>query len=87
SPWVGQKLSEVDLLTQYGVQVRAIRREGKFTRWPDGTTDLQEGDRLLLCGGFYELGLMQRTASQPIAQPALKLPFVTVQVSEKLFSD
>jgi len=48
---------------------------------------LQEGDRLLLCGGFYELGLMQRTASPPVPQPALKLPFVTAQVSEKLFSD
>ncbi|MEO9123713.1 MAG: TrkA C-terminal domain-containing protein, partial [Microcoleus sp.] len=87
SPWVGQKLSEVDLLTQYGVQVRAIRREGKFTRWPDGTTDLQEGDRLLLCGAFYELGLMQRTASPLVPQSSLKLPFVTAQVSEKLFSD
>ena len=87
SPWVGQKLSQVDLLAQYGVQVRAIRREGKFTRWPDGTTDLLSGDRLLLCGGFYELGLMQRTASQPIAQPALKLPILAAQVTEKLFSD
>ena len=75
------------MLTQYGVQVRTIRREGKFTRWPDGTTDLQEGDRLLLCGAFYELGLMQRTASPLVPQSSLKLPFVTAQVSEKLFSD
>ena len=87
SPWAGQKLSEVELLSQYGVQVRALRREGKFTRWPDGSTDLQEGDRLLLCGGFYELGLMQRTASPQVLQPVVKLPFVTAQVSEKLFSD
>ncbi|MEZ2231433.1 cation:proton antiporter [Microcoleus sp.] len=87
SPWVGKKLSEVELLTQYGVEVRAIRREGKFSRWPDGSTDLQEGDRLLLCGGFYEIGLMQRTAAPLIQPPVVKLPFVTAQVSEKLFSD
>ncbi|MCU0542811.1 MAG: cation:proton antiporter [Oscillatoriaceae cyanobacterium Prado104] len=88
SPWAGKKLSEIDLLAQYGVQVRAIRRDGKFTRWPEGNTDLQEGDRLLLCGGYYELGLMQRTALPPMQQPAVKLPFVaTQQVSEKLFSE
>lgn len=87
SPWVGQKLSEVELLTQYAVEVRAIRREGKFTRWPEGSTDLQEGDRLLLCGGFYEIGLMQRTAAPVVQPPVVKLPFVTAQVSEKLFSD
>jgi CPA2 family monovalent cation:H+ antiporter-2 len=87
SPWVGKKLSEVELLTQYGVEVRAIRREGKFSRWPDGSTDLQEGDRLLLCGGFYEIGLMQRTAAPVVQPPVVKLPFVTAQVSEKLFSD
>lgn len=87
SPWVGKKLSEVELLTQFGVKVRAIRREGKFSRWPDGSTDLQEGDRLLLCGGFYEIGLMQRTAAPVVQQPVVKLPFVTAQVSEKLFSD
>jgi monovalent cation:H+ antiporter-2, CPA2 family len=87
SPWVGQKLSEVELLTQYAVEVRAIRREGKFSRWPEGSTDLQEGDRLLLCGGFYEIGLMQRTAAPVVQLPVVKLPFVTAQVSEKLFSD
>jgi monovalent cation:H+ antiporter-2, CPA2 family len=41
----------------------------------------------LLCGGFYELGLMQRTASPQVLQPVAKQPFVTAQVSEKLFSD
>ncbi|WP_377475501.1 MAG: cation:proton antiporter [Microcoleus anatoxicus] len=87
SPWVGKKLSEVELLTQYGLEVRAIRREGKFSRWPDGSTDLQVGDRLLLCGGFYEIGLMQRSAAPVVQPPVVKLPFVTAQVSEKLFSD
>ncbi|MGK7921606.1 MAG: cation:proton antiporter [Trichodesmium sp.] len=68
SSYVGQKLSKIDLRRQYGVQVQAIRREGKFIRWPQGDTELQIGDRLLLCGGFHELSQVRRlTISQPKA--------------------
>ena len=68
SGYVGQKLSEIDLRRQYGVQVQAIRREGKFIRWPQGDTELQVSDRLLLCGGFHELSQIRRlTISQPKA--------------------
>ena len=68
SSYVGKKLSEIDLRRQYGVQVQAIRREGKFIRWPQGDTELQVGDRLLLCGGFHELSQVRRlTMSQPKA--------------------
>ncbi|WP_448560624.1 cation:proton antiporter domain-containing protein [Trichothermofontia sp.] len=47
---VGRTLAELDLRRQLGVLVRAIRREGKFMRQPDGSADLQAHDRLLLCG-------------------------------------
>lgn len=47
---IGQTLAELDLRRQLGVMVRAIRREGKFMRQPDGEADLQVNDRLLLCG-------------------------------------
>ncbi len=60
SPFVDKKLSEVDLSGQYGVQVQAIRREGKFMRWPQGDTELHLGDRLLLCGGFHELNQIRQ---------------------------
>ncbi|WP_449420215.1 cation:proton antiporter domain-containing protein [Phormidium nigroviride] len=56
SPWGGKKLSELDLANLCGVEVQAIQREGKFIRWPEGDIDLQEGDRVLLCGSFYQLG-------------------------------
>ncbi len=67
SPFVGKKLSEVDLHGQYAVEIQAIQREGKLIRWPQGDTETQVGDRLLLCGGFHELSqirLLTITQSQ-----------------------
>jgi monovalent cation:H+ antiporter-2, CPA2 family len=52
---LGKTLAELDLHRQYQVQVQAIRREGKFIRFPTGVTDLQLGDRLLLCGKAEDL--------------------------------
>ncbi|WP_050779123.1 cation:proton antiporter [Lyngbya sp. PCC 8106] len=52
---IGKTLAEIDLLRRYSVQVQALRREGKFMRWPHPTMDLQAGDHLLLCGGFQNL--------------------------------
>ncbi|WP_240039022.1 MULTISPECIES: cation:proton antiporter regulatory subunit [Okeania] len=53
SPYTGKKISQANLRRQYGVEIQAIRREGKFIRWPQGNTKLQVGDRLLICGGFH----------------------------------
>ncbi|MGD1804729.1 cation:proton antiporter [Dapis sp. BLCC M126] len=73
SSFVGQKLSEVDLYSQYGVQIQAIRREGKFIRWPQGDTQLHIGDRLLLCGGFHELTqIRQLTIPQSKIYPQIQ---------------
>lgn len=55
SPAVGKTLAELHIRRQFGVLVQAIRREGKFIRFPDGKSDLQAGDRLLLCGNFHSL--------------------------------
>jgi len=55
SPAVGKTLADLDLHRQYRIQVQAIRREGKFIRFPTGATDLQAGDRLLLCGRAEDL--------------------------------
>jgi CPA2 family monovalent cation:H+ antiporter-2 len=55
SPVIGQQLIEIDLPHHYGVQVQALRRDNKFFRWPGRNFVLQEGDRLLLCGGFHDL--------------------------------
>lgn len=55
SPFVGKTLAEMHIRRQFGVLVQAIRREGKFIRFPNGNSDLQGGDRLLLCGNFHSL--------------------------------
>lgn len=59
SPVAGRCLSDLNLLTLYGVQVQALRREGKFVRWPR-SLDLQVGDCLMLCGGFHDLNRARR---------------------------
>lgn len=55
SPVLGKTLSELHIRRQFGVLIQAIRREGKFIGFPDGRSDLQAGDRLLLCGNLYSL--------------------------------
>ncbi|HEY9645309.1 MAG TPA: cation:proton antiporter, partial [Chroococcidiopsis sp.] len=52
---VGKTLAELHIRRKFGVLIQAIRREGKYIRFPDGNSDLQSGDRLLLCGNFHAL--------------------------------
>lgn len=87
SPWVGKKLSELNLNSQYDVQVQALRREGKFIRFPDGNAELHEGDCLLLCGSFQELETVQRQITPPLQTAPIKWPVVRTQVSEKAFTE
>lgn len=79
SPVIGKTLSELHLRKQYGVQVQAIRRDGRFIRFPDGNTDLQAGDRLLWCGGSQTLNQLREWIS-----PSLEMPVIQVAVSEAL---
>jgi CPA2 family monovalent cation:H+ antiporter-2 len=81
---VGKTLSELHIRRQFGVLIQAIRREGKFIRFPDGKSDLQAGDRLLLCGGFYALNQASQWIS-PTVEPVSTLPLIaTVPVGEPL---
>jgi CPA2 family monovalent cation:H+ antiporter-2 len=77
SPVVGKTLSELHIRRQFGVLVQAIRREGKFINFPHGESDLQMGDRLLLCGKFH--GLTE--ASRWIAPGRSETPIVQIPVS------
>jgi monovalent cation:H+ antiporter-2, CPA2 family len=81
---VGQKLSEIDLRRRYGVQIHAIRRDGKFIRWPHGDIDLQGGDRLLLCGNVEELSEVCQWLVPLTTQPLLKIPVVTTPVTQRV---
>jgi monovalent cation:H+ antiporter-2, CPA2 family len=81
---VGKTLAELHIHRQFGVLVQAIRREGKFISFPDGRSDLQAGDRLLLCGGLYSLNQARQWIA-PIEQPTvLPIPLSTVSVTEPL---
>lgn len=85
SPVAGKTLAEAHLRRQFGVQVQAIRREGKFIRFPNAKSDLQAGDRLLLCGGFYSLTQASTwIAPAPPPEPLLKIAIPKITVGEAL---
>ncbi len=80
SPVVGKTLAEIDVFSRHNVQVQALRREGKFLRWPHPSTDLKAEDHLLLCGGFQNLNQVRRklvsitpSALNPTALPPASL--------------
>jgi monovalent cation:H+ antiporter-2, CPA2 family len=66
SPALGIALQELDFNRQYGVTLRALRREGKLTGSPDLNWRLEAGDRLLLCGGRYPLQKLQKRLAPSI---------------------
>lgn len=81
SPVVGKTLAELHIRRQFGVLVQAIRRESKFISFPDGKSDLQAGDRLLLCGGFYSLTQASRWIA-PTPVPSLPIAISKLGIGE-----
>jgi CPA2 family monovalent cation:H+ antiporter-2 len=73
---VGKTLADLDISKQFGVQVQAIRRDGKFIRYPDGGMDLRVGDQALLCGSLTGLSQLEQlfaiASSVPLSLPAVK---------------
>jgi len=60
APILNKTLADLDISKQYKVQVQAIRRDGKFIRYPDGSTDLRSGDQVLLCGSLTGLSQLEQ---------------------------
>ncbi|MBW4638908.1 MAG: cation:proton antiporter [Gloeocapsa sp. UFS-A4-WI-NPMV-4B04] len=60
SPVIGQSISNLDSHPLCKVQVQAIRRDGKFFWFPNGSMDLQSGDLLLLCGSYSNINQLQQ---------------------------
>jgi CPA2 family monovalent cation:H+ antiporter-2 len=58
SPVSGQMSS--DIQRRYGVQVQAIRRDGKFFWFPNQSMDLKINDLLLLCGNYLDMHQVQQ---------------------------
>ncbi len=76
SPVVGQTLSKLYIQRRCGVQVQAIRRDGRFIRFPDSGIELQARDQLLLCGGYSAMEQLQQWLA-PTLQLPLPIPIVT----------
>lgn len=60
SPVIGQSISNLDSHPLCKVQVQAIRRDGKFFWFPNGSMDLKAGDLLLLCGSYSNINQLQQ---------------------------
>jgi monovalent cation:H+ antiporter-2, CPA2 family len=85
SPAVGQSLAELDIRRQFAVQIQAIRRDGKFIRFPDGDMHLQAGDQLLLCGGFSGLNQLEQLVNPGAVSKIIPaVPIVRAIESETL---
>jgi CPA2 family monovalent cation:H+ antiporter-2 len=48
----GKTLAELTFEQQFGTIVQAIRRKGKYIRFPDGNNAIQASDKLLLFGNL-----------------------------------
>ncbi|WP_414528979.1 cation:proton antiporter [Nodularia chucula] len=59
SPVLSMNIAQLHLQQQSGFQVQGMRRDRKFIRSPDGNTDLQIGDQVLLCGQVESLTKLQ----------------------------
>jgi uncharacterized protein with PhoU and TrkA domain len=75
SPYVGRTLGELNLETETGVRVIAIRRSGEWIPNPDRETDLRAGDVALLRGTEAALATVhERVTGDPYVPPASSEP-------------
>ncbi|MBW4668175.1 MAG: cation:proton antiporter [Cyanomargarita calcarea GSE-NOS-MK-12-04C] len=80
---IGKTLRDLDIRQEYEVQVQAIRRDGRFIRFPDGGMDLRSFDQLLLCGSLPSLSQLEQIlgVNSPVA---LDIPRLKAGESEAL---
>jgi len=83
SPFIGKTLASLDIRREYGVQVQAIRRDGKFIRFPDGNIDLLTHDQVLLCGSLANLNQLQQLLA-PLKPVPLSIPILKAGEAEAL---
>ncbi|MUH01641.1 sodium:calcium exchanger [Scytonema sp. UIC 10036] len=68
SSMVGKTLGDLDIYNQYGIKVQAMRRDGKFIRFPNNSMDLQARDQVLVCGSLVAVNqLVQLLAPETTA--------------------
>ncbi|HLO84028.1 MAG TPA: cation:proton antiporter [Nostocaceae cyanobacterium] len=87
-PILGKTLLDLTDGEQSEVKIQAIRRDGKFIRFPQSNMDLKIGDQVLICGSLPTVNELQQlfTAScgLPLAIPVVKLEETTAL--EEIFS-
>ncbi|NJM72993.1 MAG: sodium:calcium exchanger [Scytonema sp. RU_4_4] len=76
SPVIGKTFADLDIRNKYGVMVQAMRRDGKFIRFPDPNKELQVRDQILLCGNLPSLNqlvqLLVPKSTIPLSIPVVK---------------
>ncbi|WGV27528.1 cation:proton antiporter [Halotia branconii] len=76
SPILGQTLAALNTHEESEVKVQAMRRDGKFIRFPDRKMDIRTYDQLLLCGNLPSLNQLQplfaASSKVPLSMPKLK---------------
>jgi CPA2 family monovalent cation:H+ antiporter-2 len=82
-PVLGKTLAALDMRQEYGLQVQAMRRDGKFIRFPEGNTELRASDQLLLCGSLPSLNQLEQLLT-PTTETPLTVPIVKAGEAEAL---
>lgn len=83
APILGKTLADLDITEKYGIEVQAIRRDGKFIRSPDSSLDLRLSDQVLLCGNLSGLNQLQQLFAV-VSQVPLSIPVVKASEAEAL---
>ncbi|BAZ18172.1 sodium/hydrogen exchanger [Calothrix sp. NIES-4071] len=80
---VGKTLEKIEFQSTFGVQVQAMRRDGRFIRLPEANTELLSRDQLLLCGSLTALQQLEQLLA-PVSILPLATPIVKAGETEKL---
>ncbi|WP_353931385.1 cation:proton antiporter [Okeanomitos corallinicola TIOX110] len=80
-PILGNKIADLTTDEHYDVKVAAIRRDGKFSRFPHEKIDLKIGDQVLLCGSFSQLSQLQQWFTADCGIP-LAIPMIGDEKAE-----
>ena len=82
-PVLDQTLADLDIRNLYGVEVQAIRRDGKFIRLPELSIKLQVQDQVLLCGSLPSLDRIEQLVTGAKTTP-LSIPIIKAGEAETL---
>ena len=66
SPILGKKIVSLNTNNHYQFQIKAIRRDGKFSPVYHKSTELKADDQLLLCGSISQLIRLKKSFDLPL---------------------